>query len=74
MITNEFIRLKATRYRGTVGNLDEKEFVFGTYGISYIEKDEDKYVLHLQGDNSLYFISDRGSVEKLENFIKSNVM
>lgn len=74
MITNELIRLKASRYRGTAGDINEKEFIFGTTAISYIEKDNGRYVLHLQGDNSLYFVSDKESVEKLENFIRSNVM
>ena len=74
MITNEMIRLKATQYRGTMGVLDEKEFIFGVSAISYIEKDTGRYVIHLQGDNSLYFVSQQESVEKLEKLIKENVM
>ena len=74
MITNELIRLKATQYRGTIGALDSKEFIFGVSAISYIEKDSDRYVIHLQGDNSLYFVTDEYSKEKLEKLIKENVM
>lgn len=74
MIANELIRLKATQYRGTVGAMDEKEFIFGVSAISYIEKDNDRYVVHLQGDNSLYFVKDKDSVKKLEKLIKENVM
>ena len=74
MITNELIKLLAIKYRGTAGDVQEKEFIFGTGAISYIEKEDERYVIHLQGDNSLYFISERESVQKLENFIKSNVM
>ena len=74
MITNELIRLKATKYRGTAGDLTDKDYIFGTYAFSYIEKDGDRYIIHLQGDNSLYFVSDKEAIEKLESFIKSNVM
>ena len=74
MISNELIRLKSTKYRGTAGDLTEKDYIFGTYAISYIEKDDDRYIIHLQGDNSLYFVSDKEAIEKLESFIKSNVM
>lgn len=74
MITNELIRLIATQYRGTAGALDKKEFIFGVSAISYIEKDADRYVIHLQGDNSLYFVYDKDSIKKLEKLIKENVM
>ena len=59
MITNELMRLKATKY-----------------AISYIEETDEKdgYIIHLQGDNSLYFVTEDESKEKLKNFIKSNVM
>ena len=76
MITNELMRLKATKYWGTAGKFTTKEFLFGTYAISYIEETDDKdgYIIHLQGDNSLYFVTEDESKEKLKDFIKSNVM
>ena len=74
MITNELLRLKVIKYKGLTGNRIETEILLSIEGISCLEKQSQGYTIHLIGDGTLYLVTDKESIEKLDNFIHGRVM
>ena len=74
MITNEMVNLKVTHYKGLSGDRIDSDICLNIQAISYIEKQDNAYVIRLIGDGTLYFVIEDESIAKVKAIIKDRSM